>query len=157
MDNATLPLLLALGPRWVVAVIALCVGLSAALVAWLVSRAAAAVPAQDRIWLDAPPAGYRIVWWPVHWLAHYLRALLPKRAAEAGLARLRLAGLDYALDAAQFLAGRLVWALLCGGFAAWLAARFAVPLAWPSLAGTALGFVLPRIWLHDCGGVLVLT
>lgn len=149
MNNATLPLLLALDPRWVVAVIALCVGLSAALVAWLASRAAAAVPAQDRVWLDAPPAGYRIVWWPVHWLAHYLRALLPERAAEAGLARLRLAGLDYALDAAQFLAGRLVWALLCGGFAAWLAARFAVPLGWPALAGTALGFVLPRIWLHD--------
>src|SRR5690606_11839655 len=76
------------------------VGLSASVVACLVSRAAAAVRQQARSWLDAPPPGYRIVWWPVQWLAHYLRALLPERRAQAGLARLRLAGLDYALDAA---------------------------------------------------------
>ena len=143
------PLLLTLDPRWVIAAIALSVGLSVALVAWLVSRTAAAVPQQDRIWLDAPPPGYRIVWWPVQWLAHYLRALLPERQAQAGLARLRLAGLDYALDAAQFLAGRLVWALLCATFAAWMAVTFALPVPWATLAGLALGYVFPLVWLRD--------
>ena len=69
MNPSSSPLLLTLDPRWVIAAIALSVGLSVALVAWLVSRTAAAVPQQDRIWLDAPPPGYRIVWWPVQWLA----------------------------------------------------------------------------------------
>ncbi|WP_435751005.1 type II secretion system F family protein [Thauera sp. AutoDN2] len=149
MNPTSSPLLLTLDPRWVIAAIALSVGLSVALVAWLVSRTAAAVPQQDRIWLDAPPPGYRIVWWPVQWLAHYLRMLLPARQAQADLARLRLAGLDYALDAAQFLAGRLVWALLCAAFAAWMAASFAVPLLWPTLAGLVLGYVFPLVWLRD--------
>ena len=143
------PLLLTLDPRWVIAAIALSVGLSVALVAWLVSRTAAAVPQQDRIWLDAPPPGYRIVWWPVQWLAHYLRALLPERQTQAGLARLRLAGLDYALDAAQFLAGRLVWALLCAAFAAWVAVSFAFSVPWAALAGLALGYAFPLVWLRD--------
>ena len=145
----TTPLLLTLDPRWVVAGIALSTGVSVALVAWLISRTAAVVPQQDRLWLDAPPPGYRIVWWPVQWLAHYLRALLPERHTQAGLARLRLAGLDYALDAAQFLAGRLVWALLCAAFAAWLAVSFALPVRWAAPAGLALGYLFPLVWLRD--------
>lgn len=149
MNPTPSPLLLTLDPRWVIAAIALSVGLSVALVAWLVSRTAAAVPQQDRIWLDAPPPGYRIVWWPVQWLAHYLRALLPEHQAQTGLARLRLAGLDYALDAAQFLAGRLVWALLCATFAAWMAVTFALPVPWATLAGLALGYAFPLVWLRD--------
>lgn len=149
MNAAPSPLLLTLDPRWVIATIALSAGLSVALVAWLVSRTAAAVPRQDRIWLDAPPPGYRIVWWPVQWLAHYLRVLLPEHHAQAGLARLRLAGLDYALDTAQFLAGRLVWALLCAAFAAWMALSFGLPLPWATLAGLALGYAFPLLWLRD--------
>jgi len=31
-------------------------------------RIAAAVPEQDRAWFDAPPWGYRLLWWPVQWL-----------------------------------------------------------------------------------------
>ena len=149
MNATPSPLVLALDPRWVIAAIALSVGLSVAIVAWLVSRTAAAVPQQDRIWLDAPPLGYRLVWWLVQWLAHYLRALLPERQIQIGLSRLRLAGLDYALDAAQFLAGRLVWALLCTAFAAWLASTFALPVLWPVLAGFALGYLFPLVWMRD--------
>ena len=137
MNATSSPLLLSLDPRWVIVAIAFSVGLSVAIIAWLVSRTAAAVPQQDRIWLDAPPLGYRLVWWLVQWLAHYLRVLLPERQTQIGLSRLRLAGLDYALDAAQFLAGRLVWALLCAAFAAWLAGSFALPVLWPALAGFA--------------------
>ena len=149
MNPTPSPLLLALDPRWVIVAIALSTGLSVALVAWLISRTAAAVPNQDRIWLDVPPLGYRLVWWPVQWFAHYLRALLPERQTQIGLSRLRLAGLDYALDAAQFLAGRLVWALLCAAFAAWLARSVALPMLWPTLAGFALGNFFPLVWLRD--------
>lgn len=149
MNFAASPLLLSLDPRWVITAIALGVGLSVTLVAWLVSRTAAAVPQQDRIWLDAPPPAFRIVWWPVQWLAHYLRAVMPERHARVGLARLRLAGLDYALDPAQFLAGRLVWAVLCAGFFAWLGHAFGLALALPALPGLMLGFVFPLVWMRD--------
>jgi len=137
------------GPHWVIGVIALTAGLSVTLVVWLLSRAAAAVPRQDRLWLDAPPPGYRLVWWPVQWFAHYLRALLPERHTQAILGRLRLAGLDFALDPAQFLAGCLVWALVCAGIAGWLADTFGSPLGWLQLSGFALGFLFPHVWLRD--------
>ena len=147
--NTSSSLIGTLDPSWIVGAIALSTGLSVALVGWLVSRAAAAVPPQDRLWLDPPPAGYRIVWWPVQWLAHYLRAPLPERHAQASLARLRLAGLDFALDPAQFLAGRLVWGLLCAVFALWLASTFRLPPGWPTVAAFALGSLFPLIWLRD--------
>lgn len=149
MNADTLPLLPALDPGVVIATIALGAGLSVGLLGWLISRAAASVPRQDRVWLDPPPLAYRVVWWPVHWLAHYLRPVMPERHSLASLARLRLAGLDYALDPAQFLAGQLVWALLCAAFCAWLAGTIAQPLLWPVLAGLACGFLLPPVWLRD--------
>lgn len=149
MSADALPLLMALSPHWVIGAIAITAGLSIALVAWLLSRSAASIPRQDRIWLDPPPGGYRLVWWPVQWVAHYLRALLPERHVLSSQARLRLAGLDHALDPAQFLAGRLVWALAFASFAGWLASTFAQPLQWAVLAGSILGFVLPLAWLRD--------
>ncbi len=141
--------LLSLEPHWIIGAIALTAGLSVAMVAWLLSRAAAAVPHQDRLWLDAPPLAYRIVWWPVQWVAHYLRMLLPERHTQAILGQLRLAGLDYALDPAQFIAGHLVWAPLCAGIAAGLAGNLGLAPGWPLLTGIALGFVFPRVWLRD--------
>lgn len=147
LDTASL--LLALDPHWIIGGIALTTGLSVALVGWLVSRSAASVPKQDRLWLDAPPGGFRVVWWPVQWIAYYLRALMPERMSAATLARLRLAGLDYAIDSAQFMAGRLVWALLCAAFGWWLADTFAMPAQWFVLVGFALGFVYPAVWLRD--------
>ncbi|CAM5400808.1 MAG TPA: type II secretion system F family protein [Thauera sp.] len=149
MSPSATPLLSALEPRWVVGGLAFAMGLSVALVAWLLSRAAAAVPRQDRLWLDAPPPAYRIVWWPIQWVAHYLRALLPERQQQACLGQLRLAGLDYALDPAQFMAGRVIWGLLCAGFGGWLAGGFALAPQWPALAGLALGAFLPLAWLRD--------
>lgn len=149
MNTEASSMLLALDPHWVIGAIALSTGLSFALVGWLLSRSAAEVPKQDRVWLDAPPGGFRLVWWPLQWVAYYLRALLTERQTHASAMRLRLAGLDYALDPAQFLAGRLVWALLCAGVGTWLADTFALPAQWFVVAGVALGYFFPLVWLRD--------
>jgi tight adherence protein C len=135
--------------QWIVAGFALAAGASFGLFAWLVSRLAAAVPEQDRTWFDAPPPGLRIVWWPVQWLAHYLAPWLSSARHGAELARLRSAGLDFAVNPAQFLAGRLVWALLAGLVAAWIADSLRLPIGWPAVAGAAFGFLYPAIWLRD--------
>ncbi len=135
--------------QWIVTGFALAAGLSLALVAWVVSRLAAAVPEQDRTWFDPPPLGYRMLWWPVQWLAHYLEPWLPAARQTAGLTRLRIAGLDFALSPAQFLAGRLLWALIAGLIAAWVADSFRLPSLWPFVLGAVFGFVYPAIWLRD--------
>lgn len=135
--------------QWIVTGFALAAGLSLALVAWVVSRLAAAVPEQDRTWFDPPPLGYRMLWWPVQWLAHYLEPWLPAARQTAGLTRLRIAGLDFALSPAQFLAGRVLWALIGGLLAAWVADSFRLPSLWPFVLGAVFGFVYPAIWLRD--------
>lgn len=135
--------------QWVVTGFALAVGLSFALAAWVISRLAAAVPAQDRTWYDTPPLGYRLFWWPVQWLAHYLSPWLPIARATILLTRLRIAGIDYALSPAQYLAGRLLWGLILGSVGLWLAATFELPPVWPALLGFLMGFAYPAIWLRD--------
>lgn len=138
-----------LNPQWVITGLALAAGLSFALVAWVFSRLAAAVPEQDRTWFDAPPLGYRLLWWPVQWLAHYIDPWLSLGRQALLLIRLRIAGLDFALSPAQYLAGRVLWGLAFGAVGAWLAASFRLPGLWPFLAGFLLGFVYPAIWLKD--------
>lgn len=138
-----------MNPQWIVTAFALATGLSFALVAWVVSRLAAAVPAQDRAWFDAPPLGYRLLWWPVQWLAHYLAPWLSVQRQAQLLTRLRIAGVDFALNPAQYLAGRLWWGLIYGIVGVWLAASFHLPGLWPFLIGFLVGFIYPAIWLKD--------
>lgn len=138
-----------INPQWIIAGFALAVGLSFALLAWVVSRLVAAVPGEDRTWFDPPPAGFRLVWWPVQWLAHYLGLWLPAAWQAADLTRLRTAGLDFALNPAQFLAGRLLWALIGGFIAAWVADSFRLAVLWPFVLGGLFGFAYPAIWLKD--------
>ena len=135
--------------QWVITGFALAAGLSFALIAWVISRLAAAVPQQDRAWLDAPPWGFRLLWWPVQWLAHYIDAWLSPARQTALVTRLRIAGLDFALNPAQYLAARLLWGFICGLVAVWLAASFHLDGLWPFVFGFLLGFVYPAVWLKD--------
>jgi tight adherence protein C len=138
-----------MSPHWIILSFALAVGLSFTMIGWVLWRLAAAVPEQDRAWLDAPPLGYRLLWWPVQWLAHYVEGWLPAARQAALVTRLRIAGLDYALNPAQYIAGRVLWGLVFGLVALWLAASFGLKSAWPFVSGFALGFVYPAIWLKD--------
>lgn len=138
-----------MNPQWIITGFALVTGLSFALIAWVISRLAVAVPEQDRTWFDAPPFGYRLLWWPVQWLAHYLDVWLSAARQNAMLTRLRIAGLDFALNPAQYLAGRVLWGLVFGLVGAWVAASFHLSILWPLLLGFLLGFAYPAIWLKD--------
>jgi len=90
-----------------------------ALLAWLISRAAAAVPEEDRQYKDAPPTGFRIAWWPIQWISHYVEPLIPGKAHHSLAARLRKAGLDYAIRPAQFISARVLCALFVMLLASW--------------------------------------
>jgi tight adherence protein C len=133
--------------------IALGLAVPVALIAWVLARAAAAVPEEDRQYKDAPPLGFRLVWWPIQWISHYVEPLLTDRAQVALAARLRKAGLDYTIHPAQFVAARAVGALAVAMLAAW--GVHAIAPARPSLllqalpAGALLGGLWPGLWLRD--------
>ncbi len=96
----------------------------------MIGRAAADVPEEDRTYLDRPPIGFRLVWWPIQWIAYYLGRLIPPSRRQAAMIKLRKAGLDYTLSPEQYIAGRMVAALLAAALATWLADSFLQPPKW---------------------------
>lgn len=137
-------------------VVALSVGLAAAALAWLVSRALAAVPADDRTYKDPPPLGFRLAWWPISWISHFLQPLLPAGRLGALVSKLRKGGLEYCVSAVQFEASRLVAASACALLGFWLLGSFEAGKGTsgssyaPALLIAALcGWMYPVIWLND--------
>lgn len=144
----------------IIVLVALACGLSVALVVWLLSSAVAEVPEEDREYKDAPPLGFRLVWWPIHWISYFIEPLISARRMAAILATLRQAGLDYTVSPAQIVAARVLGAglmvLACWwGVNSFDHARdgevgFPLTLYLEVCAGGALlGCAYPSFWLRD--------
>ena len=153
MDAAENQTLIALG-------FALAAGLSAALVAGLIALAVTAVPEERREYKDTPPLGFRLVWWPIQWLGHYLGPLLLQKVHHRLLNKLRKAGLDYSISPVQFISARIIAALSLALISYWALDSFDGHRA--GLEGFALGsyvklvacaalfgWFYPAIWLKD--------
>jgi hypothetical protein len=131
------------------AAISLAVGLAFALLAWLVSRTLAEVPPEDRSYKDTPPLGFRLLWAPISWIAHFIGPRLPAHRHARLLVRLGQAGVDFAVNPAQFLASRMLGALFTGLIFAgcWRRSisRRLAPLACPR-AAISWSFLPVRCW-----------
>ncbi|OIQ98715.1 bacterial type II secretion system protein F domain protein [mine drainage metagenome] len=141
-------------------ILALATGLSAALIAGLFARAVAAIPEEQREFKDSPPLAFRLVWWPIQWISHYLGPIIFRRTHHKLLAQLRKAGLDYSISPVQFIAARSVCALILVTVGLWVLASFAAPESgtdgvgarayFQVIAMSALfGWLYPAIWLKD--------
>jgi tight adherence protein C len=139
---------------------ALAMGLAAGLCAWVVSKSMAEVPEEDRQYKDPPPLGFRLVWWPIQWVASLVEPLMGPRSQAASSLKLRKGGLDYCLSPAQFLASRLVCAAAVAAFFGWIVASFdqsrVVQDGFGShiyfqvlLFASLFGYAYPAIWLRD--------
>jgi len=129
--------------------VALLVFASVGMIAWLVARAVAEVPPDDRTYMDPAPLAFRLLWLPIVWLSYYLGRVLSVAYRQAWVVKLRKAGLDYALAPEQFIAGRLIIATLWAALAGWLAASFGRGWGWPMAIAFASGYLYLGIWLKD--------
>lgn len=138
--------------------VALAVGMSVALIAWLVSRALAEVPSEDREFKDPPPLGFRLVWWPIQWFSHFLDSIIPGKTRVRLAARLLVAGLEFTVSPAQFIAARLIGAIVLACFASFVlsllegsaSSGFSTTLyGQVALSGALGGWFYPVIWLRD--------
>ena len=137
-------------PRHLPVLIAGLVGAAAALLAWVGMRAIVAVPREDRTWRDRPPAFIRGLWWPTVALAHWAGRALPIGSRQRLLARMRIAGLHYAVAPAQLIAHRVVVAALYGALGGLLAHGWQSPQ--PKLfvaAGAVAGWLHASAWFAD--------
>ena len=139
---------------------AFAIGLSFALVGWLLSRSVVEVPTEDRVYKDPPPFGFRFGWPLIQWIAHHLAPILSTKTYLAILTRLRKAGLDYTINPAQFMAARILCAVAAAALFYWMLASFDHPKDGGAgikgstylqlmVAGALGGWAYPAIWLSD--------
>jgi tight adherence protein C len=144
----------------VLTLISVAAGLAFALVAWLLSRELAEVPKDDRAYKDPPPLGYRLLWAPISWTAHFIGGRIAPRRHAVLLVRLGQAGVDFSISPAQFTASRIVGAVLAALVSWWMLASFDHPVGdaqgmplsrylYVLSGGALLGWAYPGIWLND--------
>lgn len=138
---------------WIVVIGVLAAGSSTGLLVWLVARPLVALPVEDRRWMDPPPRAWQPLWPVARALAPVLAGTVSASWIESTRARLRRAGLEYAVSPEQYLGVRAAHAVLGSGLGAVLAGAWGAPsLAIWALAvmGSAiLAGVLPALALED--------
>jgi tight adherence protein C len=142
----------------VITLLALLFGMAAGLIIVRAGRAVAEIPSEDRRYKDPPPLGFRLIWWPIQWLSHPLARIVSQAPAARLPTRLRKAGLEYTINAPQFMAGRLLWALaLAFGTVGLLkllgrgpSGDFSANRYWQAaVLGLLCGWGYCAIWLND--------
>ncbi len=136
------------------------IGLSVALIVWLVSKALSEVPDDDRQYKDKPPLGFRLLWWPVLWASYFFGAFIPAKTQESVSVKLRQAGLEYTITPVQFFGARVVSAVVMALLVFWLLGSFESTRPGSEafshstyiqacIAGALFGWLYPAIWLRD--------
>ena len=136
------------------------VGVSVAMLVWLLTFSVSEVPPEDRQFKDPPPLGFRASWWVLQWISHGIVHAIPRVTHAQLVRRLRNAGLDYCLSPAQFIASRLLCMVVGASGCWWLLSAlasssragtgFAISTYFEVAAGGALlGWSYPALWLRD--------
>lgn len=124
-------------------------GIALSLGVWSVYRIVAAVPGDDRRYLDRPPRGFRVAWPLVRLIVYYLGPRLGVEYRVKTQNVLRRAGVDYSLSPEQFFAGKVLSAAFFGTVAYFIldaigsSSMLLVPLV------AALSFYYPDLWLKE--------
>lgn len=108
-----------------------------------------AVPVEDRTFSDRPPPLIRRVWLLVQLVAHYVGPYLSIQYRERTIKRLRRAELDYALSPQQWVATKVVYAILVGALFKLVATELNTKgLVWP-VTGAIVGNLYLDLWMRD--------
>lgn len=133
--------------------IALILGLSVMFALWNIYQLFAAVPAEDRSYLDRPPLGFRLTWPLIKLIVHQVGNHLSLAYRLGMQAKLRTAGVDYSVSAEQFFAAKIVSAATALIVALLMQSMLSVPLSLQSvlllLFVALLGFKYPDLWLKE--------
>lgn len=135
--------------------IALAVGMSVAACVWLISRVIADVPLEDREFKDPPPVGFRLLWWPIQLVSHFISPLINEARWNKLASSLIRAGLEYCLTPGQFTASRWVGAAVVALFMCLV--LNILPFAnigpatyiYTALIAGVFGWIYPVIWLSE--------
>ncbi len=134
---------------WHLGLVLLSIGVTVALSAAAMQQFLASAPDDPQEHRDRPPLFWRVCWPFVVAMAFRLPGAESTRRRFATVERLRRGGLDFALTAEEFLAGRLIAAGLGGAVALFIAEPWRSGSWWPVPIAAGVAFLLPELWLRD--------
>ena len=120
-----------------------------ALMVWNLYKIFSEVPEEDRLYLDRPPAGFRMVWPLVQLFVHYLGSLVTRNYRLATHMRLRRAGMDYSLSPEQFFAGKVIAAIVAVLFSLFVQNLLNAGSVVTLIIAAVAGFYYPELWLKE--------
>lgn len=125
------------------------IGLAVALVIYAVARLFGEVPDDDRSYMDPPPRFYKITWPLVLLVTHNVSWMLSEAYLQRTRESLRRAGQEYALQPAQFFAGKILSSLLGGGFGWALGDMLGSQSLLLPAGAAAACFFYPDLWIKE--------
>lgn len=130
--------------------ISLSAGVFIALVVFNVYRLLVVVPVEDRSFLDRPAFGFRLFWPLIKTLDFYCSPMVSQAYKDKVAMRLQRAGQNYALTPGQFLAARLLAALLVFVVVAIYVQLSGSGALWGVLiVATVASSFYPELWLKE--------
>jgi tight adherence protein C len=136
---------------WLPVSVAVCAAAAGGAMSYWLAAGAAAVPAENRRYRDAPPPIFRALWQPIFWLGHYIGPLCTASYKSRVSARLARAGLGFAMEPQQFIAARCLLAAAAGSLAAFVISGWGRSPALGVSVAAAGAWLLPGSWLRDLG------
>lgn len=125
------------------------IGIGIAVVIWQTLSVVARVPAENRLYRDAPASGFRIVWPMIRLLVFYAGRYMSDTRLEALQLKLGRAGAEYSLNAREVLAAKFIAATLFGAASSTLIVFYGASMILMVLMACLLGFNYPDSWLKQ--------
>lgn len=125
------------------------IGLALAMTIYTIYRIFSEVPEEDRTYLDRPPRLLRMTWPIINMIAFNIGPFLSERYLHDVLVKLRRGGQDYALNAGQFTAAKVMSALIFGTVATMACSVLGKTSLGLFCAFAAAGWFYPNLWLSE--------
>jgi tight adherence protein C len=130
--------------------ISLLVGAFIFLLIWTVYNVFSSIPEEDRSYLDQPPLGFKLLWPLIKLFVYYFGSYVNKNYRLVTHMRIRRAGMDYALSAEQFFAGKVIAALVFALLSLFIQIALEKEAGFVFVILSAVfGFYYPEIWLKE--------
>jgi tight adherence protein C len=130
-------------------IIGVCFGVVTFVVSYTIRQLRAAVPQENRDFLDPLPSTLRILWPLIRFVDYYICSQIPSSWINGQLEKLKVSGLLFLLSPRQFTALSLVSSALFL-VTCWAALSLIDSFSFAAGFGAAaVGFIYPRIWLKD--------
>ena len=130
-------------------IISIALGLFLASLFWQAFRVFNAVPDEDRSFLDRPAKGFRYVWPLITLVEHYWGKHFSESQKNAVYFRLRTAGKEYSIMPEQFIAAKIVSAVIFTIMTFVVLSMMGKSAVALSMVGAMGGFYYPELWIKE--------